>query len=217
MTKPELVIFDCDGVLVDSEPISNQVLVDNLAGYGLTLTLAESMDLFVGGTMAGVKVQAEKLGADLPDDWVAQVYAETYTRLSEGVAPVAGVVAVLDRLDEQGIPYCVGSNGSMEKMSITMGQNGLMERFQGAIFSAHVLKVAKPEPELFLNAAAAFGVPPANCVVIEDSVNGVLAAKRARMRCFGYAAHDDGARLAREDAFVFNDMAKLPDLLGLDG
>jgi HAD superfamily hydrolase (TIGR01509 family) len=215
MTRPDLVIFDCDGVLVDSETVSNRVLAENLTRHGLPMTLERSMELFVGGTMRGVGEQARQMGADLPADWVDEIYAETYAALREGVDVIAGIPELLDRLDAERIPYAVGSNGSEAKMQITLGQNGLLERFKGAIFSAHTLKTAKPDPDLYLAAAAHFGVDPARAVVIEDSATGATAAARAGMRCLGYAAYDDGARLAEAGAELFDSMFAVPLLIGL--
>ncbi len=209
----DLVIFDCDGVLVDSEVLSNQVMIDNLAGYGLHLSLTECMSLFVGGTMTGVRDKARALGADLPDDWTDQIYAEIYAALRAGTPLVAGIPELLARLDAQGIPYCVASNGRPEKMQITLGQNGLWDRFSEVMFSAHVLGTSKPDPKMFLTAAQHFGAR--SPVVIEDSENGVTAAIRADMRCLGYAPHDDGARLAALGAEVFTRMSQVPGLLGL--
>lgn len=209
----DLVIFDCDGVLVDSETISNQVMVDNLAGYGLNLSLQNCMSMFVGGTMSGVRDTARKMGADLPDDWTEQIYAQIYDVLRAGVPVIPGIPELLIHLDERGIPFCVASNGRREKMQITLGQNGLWDRFQGAIFSAHEVGSAKPEPGLFQTAAQHFGAK--SPVVIEDSVSGVTAAARAQMRCLGYAAHDDGPQLAALGAEVFCDMGQVPQLLGL--
>ncbi|WP_209505121.1 MULTISPECIES: HAD family phosphatase [unclassified Ruegeria] len=209
----DLVIFDCDGVLVDSEVISNQVLADNLAGYGLHLTLPECMSLFVGGTMVGVRDKARGMGADLPEDWIDQVYAETYDRLRAGVPLVSGVADLLAALDQRGIPYCVASNGSPDKMQITLGQNGLWDRFKDVMFSAHVLGTGKPDPKMFQLAAEHFGaqVP----VVIEDSHNGVTAAIRANMRCLAYAPHGGGDRLADLGAEVITDLSQAHPLLGL--
>ena len=209
----DLVIFDCDGVLVDSEVLSNQVMVDNLAEYGLNLTLAECMSLFVGGTMSGVRDKARALGADLSDDWTDQIYSDIYTRLRAGTPLVAGIPELLAQLDANGIPYCVASNGRPEKMHITLGQNGLWERFSEVMFSAHTLGTGKPDPALFLTAAQHFNAK--SPVVIEDSENGVTAAIRANMRCLAYAAHDDGARLSALGAEVFTDMSRVPALLGL--
>jgi HAD superfamily hydrolase (TIGR01509 family) len=215
MTRPDLVIFDCDGVLVDSETVSNRVLAKNLTRHGLPMTLERSMELFVGGTMRGVGEQARRMGADLPADWVDEIYAETYEALRAGVDVIAGIPELLDRLDAERIPYAVGSNGSEDKMQITLGQNGLLDRFKGAIFSAHTLKTAKPDPDLYLAAATHFGVDPSRAVVIEDSATGATAAARAGMRCLGYAAHDDGARLAAAGAELFDSMFAVPMLIGL--
>lgn len=213
---PQLVIFDCDGVLVDSETVSNQAMVDNLARYGLSLTLPEAMGHFVGGTMAGVMEKARGLGADLPEGWVEEIYAETYARLRAGVGLVPGILDLLARLDQHSIPTCVASNGSEEKMRITLGQNGLWERFHPqAMFSAHALGVAKPEPGLFLAAASHFGVEARSCLVIEDSATGAQAASRAGMRCLGFAPHGQGAALADQGAEVFTGMQEVPALIGL--
>ncbi len=211
MQKPELVIFDCDGVLVDSEVIGNTIMAESLSAHGLEVSLAECMDLFVGATMAGVKVKAEGLGAVLPEDWVTRIYVDIYARLREGCPLVEGVVEVLDALDVAGVPYCVASNGSREKMGITLGQNGILERFGDRVYSAQELDTAKPAPELFWHAAQ--GVNPANCVVIEDSLNGIRGAAAAGMRCFAYAP--EGGDVA--GATRFARMADLPALLGLGG
>lgn len=214
---PKLIIFDCDGVLVDSEPVSNQVMVDNLARNGLQLTVARSMELFVGSTMARAMDKAIALGADLHEGWVEEVYAETYAALKAGVDLVPGVSDLLALLDQNDIPSCVASNGSEDKMRITLGQNGLWQRFHpNAMFSAHALGVAKPDPGLFLAAASHFGLQARDCLVVEDSATGALAAARAGMRCLGYAPEGDGEKLAAEGAEVFRSMSEVPRLIGLE-
>ncbi len=209
----DLVIFDCDGVLVDSEPLSNQVLIDNLATYGLSLTIEQSFDLFVGGTMRGVHGKAREMGADLPDDWVDQIYKQMYARLRRGVPLVPGIPDLLAALDAKAVPFCVASNGSPEKMRITLGQNGLFDRFGDAMFSAHVLGTAKPDPTMFQTAATWFNAT--SPVVIEDSASGVTAAMRAGFRCLAYAPDGGGEKLADLGAELFRDMAEVPDLLGI--
>jgi len=211
----KLVIFDCDGVLVDTEVLFNQALVEDLGKHGLSLTLEECMGLFVGGTISGVKAEAENLGAVLPDTWVEDFYLKAYELLGERTEPVAGIKDVLDAIERAGIPYCVASNGGVAKMEITLGRTGMLERFRDVMFSAQAMGTAKPAPELFLAAAAAFGVSADGCVVIEDSLTGVLAAKNAGMKCYGYAANGGGEALVAEDAILFDDMAKLPGLLGI--
>ncbi|MCP3969464.1 MAG: HAD-IA family hydrolase [Rhodobacteraceae bacterium] len=216
MTRPALVIFDCDGVLVDSEPATNRLLRDDLAARGLDLTLDDIMRLFVGGTMGSVSVLAAEMGADIPEGWVAAFYEIMYAALAEGTPLIPGIETVLDRLDAAGIPYCVGSNGSDRKMGITLGQHpSVMRRVDGRLYSAHRLGTAKPEPDLYLAAAHDQGIPPDLCTVIDDSPSGCTAGVRAGMRTLGFAEHDDGARLAEVGAEVFHSMSDLPGLLDL--
>ncbi|WP_108484403.1 HAD family hydrolase [Oceaniglobus ichthyenteri] len=212
---PGLVIFDCDGVLVDSEPPATQVIVANLARYGLTLSEAEADILFTGGTMKGVEAQVRARDIPLPKDWLDEIYGEIYDRLRQGVPLIKGVVAVLDGLDRAGVPYCVGSNGSETKMGITLTPSGLLQRLEGRIYSAHTLGTAKPEPDMFLKAAADFGVDPARCVVIDDSPTGCTAGVRAGMRTLGYAETTDPARLAAVGATPVRSMAEVAEMLGL--
>ena len=216
MSLPELVIFDCDGVLVDTESVTSQVIVDNLARHGLEITLADCMAMFVGGTISAVGVKAREMGALIPDSWVDDLYAEMYATLRKDVDAVPGITGVLDALDQVGLPYCVASNGSPEKMAITLGATGLLPRLEGRLFSAHEVGIAKPEPGLFLHAARTLGATPSKCVVIEDSPSGARAAFAAKMRCFGYAADTPAERLQTEGAEVFTDMAALPGLIGLE-
>lgn len=214
---PELVIFDCDGVLVDSEPLSNQTITDALADMGIHMPLAEVMGMFVGKSMTQVAASVRAMGGAMPGtdrEWIDSIYAITYARLREGVDPIPGVVSVLDKLEAAGVPYCVASNGSDEKMDITLGNTGMAERFEGKRFSAHTLGVSKPDPELFFIAAKYMGVAPGRAVVIEDSSSGALGAQRAGMRCFGYAP-EGGTALADVGAQVFRSMDDLPALLGL--
>jgi HAD superfamily hydrolase (TIGR01509 family) len=128
---------------------------------------------------------------------------------------IPGIVAVLDALDVAGIPFAMGSNGTPEKMQITLGQHGLVDRFRGHLYSGQALGRPKPAPDLYLHAAAALGVAPADCVVIEDSAAGARAARLAGMRCMGFAPHGHADRLKAEGALPFTAMADLPRLLGL--
>ena len=211
----DLILFDCDGVLVDSEGPSNIVLAKNLSGYGLPMTAKDCEAHFIGGTMAMVGEKAREMGAQLPDNWIDEIYAQIYARLTEGVDVIEGITKVLDRLEALGIPFCVCSNGSEQKMTITLGQTGLWDRFDGAIYSAHTLGVAKPDPDLYLIAAERHGVDPAYCVVVEDSLAGVTAAIRAGMRCLAYVAQGDGVRLSGEGAEIIRHMSEIPERLGL--
>lgn len=214
--RPSGVIFDCDGVLVDSEPASFDLLAADLAAHGLDLPRAEMERIFLGGTIAGVHAKARLLGAGLPDDWVSDFYERLYARLGAGTPLIPGVLGVLDALDAAGVPYAVGSNGSDRKMQVTLGQHpGLMARFGGRLFSGQSLGAPKPAPDLYLHAARALGLLPGECVVVEDSPTGARAARAAGMRCFGYAPHDAGEALVAEGAVLFRAMADLPVLLRL--
>lgn len=213
---PKAVIFDCDGVVVDSEGPTFAMLGEDLARHGLPLSVPDMEALFLGGTVAGVFTRGRALGASLPDDWVSDFYSRLYARLGEGTPLISGVLTVLDALDAAGIAYAIGSNGSARKMEVTLGQHaGLTARFKGHIYSAYSVAVPKPAPDLYLHAARALGVPPADCVVIEDSAAGAQAARSAGMRCMGYAPHGSGAGLLAEGAQIFTDMAELPARLGL--
>lgn len=212
---PKAVLFDCDGVIVDSEGMTFALLVDEFASFGLNLSIDAIARDFIGGTMAAVAERARLAGADLPDGWVDQFYLRLYAHLAKGTPLIAGILQVLDRLEAAGVAFAIGSNGSAEKMQITLGQHtGLIERFHGNLFSGQTLGVPKPAPDLYLHAARALGVEPAHCVVVEDSPTGARAARNAGMRCLGYAPHGD-PRLADEGAEIFSDMRQLPGLIGL--
>ncbi len=216
MRRFDAVLFDCDGVLVDSEPVTFEMLAEDFSRHGLSMTVADIAREFFGGTMRDLWLRARAMGARLPDDWVETFYERLYARLAQGTALVPGVARLLDLLDSAGIPYAVGSNGSERKMQVTLGQHPqVLARLQGRLFSGQTLGKPKPAPDLYLHAAAALGHPPERCVVVEDSPTGARAARAAGMACLGFAAHDDGARLAAEGARVFHAMADLPALLGL--
>ena len=212
------VIFDCDGVVMDSEPISFGLLSDQLALHGKPMSHAEMRALFLGGTMRSFWVGARAIGVMLPDDWVEAHYERMFARLAQGTPLVDGILTVLDALDTAGLPYAIGSNGPLRKMEIMFAQHhGLWQRFGGRVYSAQTLGAPKPAPDVYLHAARAMEVAPPDCVVIEDSVAGLHAARAAGMRGFGFAAEDDGAALAATGASVFHCMADLPGILGLRG
>lgn len=212
---PGGVIFDCDGVLVDSEPLSNAVLIASFARHGLEVSERELEEQFLGGTIWSVGERARAMGARLPGTWVDETYAEIYAALRRGTPAMPGIHALLDSLDAARVPYAVASNGSIEKMQITLGQTGLWPRFEGRMLSAHVAGVAKPDPGLFLKAAEALGQIPGACTVVEDSATGCKAARAAGMRCLGFAPNGGGARLAAEGALLVRSMKEVARELGL--
>jgi HAD superfamily hydrolase (TIGR01509 family) len=220
MTRPEAVLFDCDGVVVDSEGPSFELFLEELAAHGLPLTLEQFETSFIGGTVETVAARATAAGARLPDGWVSHFYGRMYAMLADGVPLVAGVTDVLDQLDRAGIPYAMGSNGTLEKMRITLGQHGLMDRFR-VVLSGQGIGKPKPAPDIYLMAAAACDARPEACMVIEDSATGAKAALAAGMRCLGYAEHGAGTPSAKAltalGVPLFHRMEDLPGLLGLDG
>lgn len=215
MTRAQdLIIFDCDGVVVDSEPIGNRVFRDFLAELGLRFTEREVYERFLGRALAdSVSLVEEMLGRRVPPETLRQ-YERTRNRiLSEEVRPVEGIRELLRDLD---VPYCIASSGSHDKMRATLGATGLMPLFEGRIFSATDVPRAKPAPDVFLHAAAQMGVAPARAAVVEDTVGGVTAARAAGMTAYGYAGLTPAAALAAAGAHAtFGHMRELKGLLGL--
>ncbi|MEU4191044.1 HAD family phosphatase [Kribbella sp. NPDC026611] len=207
-----LVIFDNDGVLVDSERLANTILSELLTEAGLPYSFEDTVRDFMGGSMASMRVTAEKkLGRPLP----AELEDRYHQRLFDGFAQlqaVAGVEAVLDHLEERGITYCLASSGTHRRIRTALTAVGFLDRFEGRIFSAEDVAHGKPAPDLFLHAAATMGVKPDGCLVVEDSPLGVAAAVAAGMKVFGYAAMTDPAKLAAADT-VFHNMTALPQLI----
>lgn len=217
-SPPSLAIFDCDGVLVDSEPAANRLLVRVLAEDGYDISYEECRRLFVGKTMDAVMAYVEEaIGRPLGDHWPAYVRDETLNAFAAGVAAVPGVEAVLLRLKAERIPFCVASSGKFEKMRFTLGSSGLLPLVEHLLFSAEQVAHGKPSPDLFLFAAKSMGFSPEACVVVEDSVPGVQAAVAAGIPVLGFAGdpHTDAAALEREGAHVFYEMSELPGLMGL--
>lgn len=209
----DLVIFDCDGVLVDTEPVATRVLVAMLAEVGIVMSEAECLRTFVGRSAAGsLAIIEERLGRPVPvgfhDDWHALLFGE----FRRGVQPIAGVVAALDAIT---LPTCVASSGSHERMRLTLGASGLLSRFEGRLFSATEVARGKPFPDVFLHAARVMSATPARSAVVEDSPAGVAAGVTAGMTVFAYTgrAHSDPDELARAGAVPFARMLELPALL----
>jgi len=216
MTK--LVIFDCDAVLVDSEPISNGVLARMLTAEGLPTTLAEARRDYQGLLLGEVLLSAEtKLGRPLPHGWLARYERERSVAFRDELKPVAGAAEAVRRVSAAGIAVCVASQGKLEKTRLTLGLTGLRELFgPGALFSAESVPRGKPHPDLFLHAASVMGSSPASSVVVEDTPSGVTAAVSAGMRALGYAADSDEVALREAGAETFHSLDELPRLLDLE-
>ncbi|MFG3590812.1 HAD family hydrolase [Streptomyces sp. NPDC047990] len=214
MVRPfELVIFDCDGVLVDSERIAVRVDALVLAGLGWNLTEPEIVERFMGRSSRSMTQQIEDyLGHSLPADWEEEFEPLYRDAFAAELTPVQGVVDALDALAR--LSTCVASGGSHDKMRFTLGITGFYARFEGRIFSATEVKHGKPAPDLFLHAARQMGVVPEACAVVEDSQYGVQAARAAGMRAFAYAGGmTPVGRLEGPGTVVFDDMRRLPGLL----
>ena len=213
----DLVIFDCDGVLVDSEVISCQAHADVLTVCGYPITAAQVFDRFLGRSakQAGLEVEAE-LGHALPDDFTARLQQQLFNAFEADLQAVIGITQALDAID---LPVCVASSGSHERMRVSLGATRLYDRLAPHIFSSSQVANGKPAPDLFLFAAAQMGADPAACVVVEDSVAGIRGAVAAGMTAFGFhgGSHcgpDHAASLQAAGATVaFGDMSQLPALI----
>ncbi|GIH09343.1 haloacid dehalogenase [Rhizocola hellebori] len=208
----DLIIFDCDGVLVDSERIAIRTNIAALAEYGHTATEAEIIEQFVGKNIESIqRIVSEWVGDEHVAAWTLRCRELYYGELETSVEPVDGILEALAAIS---IASCVASSGTQQKMRMTLGRTGLYDRFAGRIFSAADVANGKPAPDLFLHAARQMGVAPQHCVVVEDSEPGVQAARAAGMRCFGYTGGVTPAhRLAGPGTVLFDDMRKLPALL----
>ncbi|MEV5281340.1 HAD family hydrolase [Streptomyces sp. NPDC052811] len=213
MIKPiELVIFDCDGVLVDSERIAVRIQMALGAELGWPLTEADVIDRFIGRSRESICEQiAQQLGEEIAAFWWKQLIQRHREAVDAGLEAVDGLPEALAEIT---LPVCVASSGSQEKMRHTLGVTGLYDRFTGRIFSSTEVSRGKPAPDIFLHAARQMGVDPAACAVVEDSYPGVQAARAAGMHAFGYAGGLTPAeRLEGPGTIVFHDMRKLPNLI----
>lgn len=210
-TRYHGVIFDCDGVLVDSERITNRVWAGLLTDIGLPTTTEDSLATYLGNSMHRcIEIVTEKLGYAPPDTLLPSFFAAVKVALETEVTPVDGIVEVLDALDAAGVPYGVASNGEHEKMQTTLGTTGLLSRLEGRRFSAVDVARPKPAPDLFLYAAQRLGFDPARTIVVEDSPLGVLGAYTAGMTVIGYAELVSPERLAAAGAVhCVHDMREL--------
>jgi len=209
----DLVIFDNDGVLVDSEPAANRVLAGILTDYGVPTTVEESMAQFLGHSMPQVRALVEaRIGRPLPGDLEARYFAELYPSFQKSLQPIPGVTEVLAAIRS---PVCVASGGTHERIRLTLSCTGLWDHFGGHVFSVQDVAHGKPAPDLFLHAASVMGADPRRCAVIEDSPAGITGANAAGMTTFGFSRLLPPGTLAHATGGVFTDMAELPRLLGL--
>lgn len=215
----QLVIFDCDGVLVDSEPISIAVLVDALAAAGVTMSAEEAHERFLGRSLKSMSdILHDEYGLAVDATFLEAMRKVLYERFREELQPIDGIAETVDGL---GIPHCVASSSQPERIRLSLSVTGLIDRFEPNIFSASMVQNGKPAPDLFLHASAAMGVEPARCVVVEDSPAGILAAKSAGMRVVAFTGgsharspeHRETLLNLQPDA-LFDDMRDLLQFVG---
>ena len=217
----DLIIFDCDGVLIDSEVIANRVKAEELGQLGYAITTEEMIDRFAGISEKDTdELIQQEYGSYLPKTYRRRVQERIFKELRTHVQPIDGVKEVLTQLK---IPLCVASSSSLERIKLGLSTTKLINYFEPHVFSVNMVHRGKPAPDLFLFAAAQMGVAPDTCVVIEDSVPGVQAGKAAGMRVFGFyggthcnATHHERLKSNGAD-LVFSDMRELPALLHLVG
>ena len=215
MRVPRLVIFDCDGVLVDTETLANHRLSQWLNEAGYATTYEHCRKHFCGRSLVSVHQEIEASGASLGADFVERWYRELPGLFASGVQTIPHVEEFIGSVKAAGIASCVASSARVDKMHLTLGQTGLLPRFQDVLFSATMVERGKPFPDLFLHAAREMKVAPEDCIVIEDSVAGTRAGIAAGMRVFSYHGdpHSDREGLAAAGGILFDDMRRLAALV----
>lgn len=211
-----LVIFDNDGVLVDSERLANTVLARLLTGYGHPVSMDQCVERFMGGTLERVRSAVEgELGSALPAEFEDRYHRDLFAAFDASLQAVDGVAQVLDHLSEQGVPFCVASSGTHERIRTSLGKAGLLGYFpDDRRFSAEDVERGKPAPDLFLHAAQSVGVAPGHCAIIEDSPSGVRAGKAAGGSVVGFAGLIPPDRLVAVGAdHVITTMTEVVDLV----
>lgn len=214
---PALVILDCDGVLVDSERLMQVEFAAMLHEIGLPMSPEETARTFLGRSMPScLRIIEARLGHPAPPDFLDRLQLRAFAAFARELTAVPGAPALLDALDDAGIPYCVASSGSHEKMRTTLGRTGLLARLEGRLTSSLETARGKPFPDVFLLAATRMGAAPHDCVVIEDSPLGIEAARAAGMRAIGLAGSMPADRLAAAGAWrTVAHLDEVAPLLGL--
>ncbi|MDX3314952.1 HAD family hydrolase [Streptomyces sp. NPDC054884] len=210
----DLVVFDNDGVLVDSEPISNRLLAGYLTELGHPTSYEDSIRDYMGSAMHRIHdLVLERTGERLPAEFDDVFHRRVFDAFERELRPVLGVMAVLEKLAADEVPYCVASSGSHERIRVGHRTTGLDRWFdESRVFSSQDVGKGKPAPDLFLFAAERMGVAPERCVVVEDSPLGVQAARAAGMDVYGFTAMTPAAKLGGATQ-LFADMKQLADLL----
>ena len=211
----DAILFDCDGVLVDSEPTTIGVITTMLCEIGADIGFEETMQRFMGKTVREEVADIEALiGGPIPAHWYTDFLVRRDQALAQSVEAVPGIGAVLDAAVASGFAHAVASGADRGKMRITLGRTGLLDRLQPHIYGSDQVERSKPHPDVYLLAARSLQVPPARCLVIEDSATGTRAGVAAGATVLGYCAHTDPrSLLAAGASLVFDDMARLARLI----
>jgi HAD superfamily hydrolase (TIGR01509 family) len=207
----DLVIFDCDGVLVNSEPLANQVYIGILEEHGHQVNSDEYLQEFSGASISQrLAVTTKKLNWTPPSNFT-DLFQERLALLSrQELKPVPGIHELIESLT---VPICIGSNGTRSEILLRLRIAKLTDYFENVIFSGYEVPNPKPAPDVFLAAAQSFNVPPSRCIVIEDSIPGVTAGVRAGMRVYGHAAFTPVEDLRKAGAIPFANMMELKSML----
>lgn len=211
MSKYKCIIFDCDGVLVNSEAIGNKVLVDMANDLGAQIDLDYAMKHFKGGFLKKCFDHISKLtGLDIPETFESEYRKRSFQAFKENIKPITGTKEVLQNLE---IPFCVASSGPEDKIKLNLKLTGLLSYFENNIFSCYTIKKWKPDPAIFLLAAYTMGFKPNECLIIEDSLSGVRAARRGGFDVFGYTEYDYDNELKDEATKTFSNMNELMKMI----
>lgn len=205
------IIFDCDGVLVDTEKIGNGIMLSMAAKYGFEMKLEDAYRDFNGRNLKECFLHIEKaIGKKLPDNFESDYREKSFEAFRTQVKPMEGIVSFLDKLK---IPYCVASSGPVDKIRLNLEVAGLLDKFENKIFSSYQIKSWKPEPGIFLHAAKEMGFEVKDCIVIEDSKAGVIAGIQGGFKVYGFANGFNNEDLEKEGAILFNSYEELKDIL----
>ncbi len=216
--RPELVIFDCDGVLIDSEGVASEVVARDLTAQGWPMTTAQAMALFLGMSISDMEPMIERqLGRPLPPGWRGKLADDLLAALRSRAKAIPGAKQALQTMQARGLPYRIASNSSDEEMAVKFARTGMTDLTAGLLHSAASVMAQggrpKPAPDVYLAAAHAAGTAPAHCLVLEDSTVGVTGAVAAGMTCYGFAPHGDGAALRAAGAKAV--LRSLDELFGV--
>jgi HAD superfamily hydrolase (TIGR01509 family) len=209
--KYKCIIFDCDGVLVDSEKISAQVFQKMVSELGCDLDFETVLEQITGTSMKeNLKFFTEKVGHDLPENFESEFRSRSYEAFKTELKPVKGIHSILNKIT---VPYCTASSGPQKKIRLNLTTASLIDKFDNNIFSSYDIGSWKPEPDIYLYAAKQMGFQPHECAVIEDSIAGVKSAIAGGFDVFGYVKKENKEAFEELGATVFFDMRELDKLI----